>query len=180
MPMLFRGCLGAGQMRIEGDYLIGPAVDETASLFEKADGPFFWMSPSALALNDEFAETFSDRIEPGLMIRYPVPLKQGRQETLVHAYFGIRSRHWPQTRLKIQSAFGENLDRSVRRKLTNTVAFLNHVEEVARAEAGTGRVAFRMPYWDDLTYSQRFQILKNCGFDEVSKFPRRIKPLKLV
>ena len=62
-------------MRIDGNFLIGPAVDETASLFELADGPFFWMSPSALELSDEFAETFPDQIEPGLMIRYPVPLK---------------------------------------------------------------------------------------------------------
>lgn len=46
LPLLFRGCIGAGLMKMDGDFLIGPAVDETASQFELSDGPFFWLSDS--------------------------------------------------------------------------------------------------------------------------------------
>jgi len=180
MPLLLRGCMSVGWLRLEGDFMIGPAVDDAAGLFEEADGPFFWMSPTALTLNDEFAETFHDRIEPGLMVRYPVPLKRGKIETLVHTYFGVRSKHWPQTRLRIKNAFGENLDRRVRKKLANADAFLDHIEEVAQVGTRDGQAGFRMPYWDDLTFSQRLQILKHSGFDADSKFPRRSEPLKLL
>ena len=45
LPLLFRGCLGAGLMKMEGEFLIGPAVDQTASLFEKADLFSEWPPP---------------------------------------------------------------------------------------------------------------------------------------
>jgi len=47
-PLLFRGCMAAGLMKVDGDFVIGPAVDEAAELYERSDGAFFWMGPSAL------------------------------------------------------------------------------------------------------------------------------------
>jgi hypothetical protein len=177
MPLLFRGCLGAGWMKVEGDFLIGPAVDETASLFEQADGPFFWMSPSALAINDRYADTFGDRIEPGLMIRYPVPLKKGNSiETMVHVYYGVKcpAARWAQTRAAIDAAFGPRpLHRRVKSKYVNTQAFLNRVEEVALHDKEVKSGSVRVPFWEDLTQSQRMQILKRGGPDVISEFPRR-------
>jgi len=179
LPLLFRGCLGAGLMRLDGDFLIGPAVDETASLFEKADGPFFWLSPEALAINDEFSDTFHERLEPTLMVRYHVPLNDGRQsESLVHNYFGIREspEQWSETRLRIDNAFGTKpLDQMVLSKYSNANGFLDHVESLAQTQRGIYPTNYRLPYWEDLTSGQRFQILKHNGFDDAERYPRRTK-----
>jgi hypothetical protein len=179
IPLLFRGCLGAGLMKMEGDFLIGPAIDETASLYEEADGPFLWMSPSALAVNDEYADTFSERIEPTLMIRYAVPLKRGKRiETLVHSYFGVRrhAEYRYKIRAQIDKAFGPKpLPQQLHAKYSNTKAFLGRVETLAGADSERVRLKVRTPYWDDLTFSQRLQILKVGGMDAADKFPRRSK-----
>lgn len=109
VPLLFRGCLAAGGMSIEGDFFIGPAVDEAAEHFDLSDGPFFWMAPSALALNEKYAVTFHDRIEPAIMIRYSVPMKDGMSRpTLVHCHAGLTrpAARWLQTRQRVFSAFG--------------------------------------------------------------------------
>lgn len=72
--LLFRGCLAAGEIKEEVDFLIGPAIDEAAERCEQADGPFFWLAPSALEVTQSYADTFPDRIEPTIMVPYSVPL----------------------------------------------------------------------------------------------------------
>jgi hypothetical protein len=59
-----RGCLAAGALRIDGNFVIGPAVDEAAHWFEQAEGAFFWLTDSAMAVNNRYAETFIDRLDP--------------------------------------------------------------------------------------------------------------------
>jgi hypothetical protein len=176
LPLLLRGCVGAGLMKMDGDFLIGPAVDETASFYEKAEGPFFWMTPSALALDDEFAETFMDRIEPALMTRYAVPLKDGKRiETLVHAYSGATCpiETWTQTRLRIEKAFGKKpLRPDVAIKYANTISFLDSIER-DRCQTKPMTIALRRPYWEDLTLNQKLSVLKEGGSEEAANFPRR-------
>jgi hypothetical protein len=116
-PFLFRGCMAAGRVSIDGDFLIGPAIDEAAELYERSDGPFFWMAPSALRINDSYADTFVERIEGSLMIRYPVPMKNGvAEQTLAHDHFinGPTEDRAALTRVRMISAFGRQLRSSSR------------------------------------------------------------------
>lgn len=176
LPLLLRGCVGAGLMKMEGDFLIGPAVDEAASLYETAEGPFFWMTPSALALDDEFAETFMDRIEPALMMRYAVPLKNDKKiETLVHAYSGATCPigTWAKTRLQIEKVFGEKpLRPDVAIKYANTTAFLESIDGYRR-RVKPREMKLRKPYWEDLTLNQKLSVLKRGGIGEMDNYPRR-------
>jgi hypothetical protein len=135
--LLFRGCLAAGFMMIDDDFVIGPAVDEAAELFELSEGAFFWMAPSAMKINDTYCESFVDRIDPALMIRYPVPLKDGTAPaTLVFNHFGLTRpvAGWSTTCQKILQAFGdENVGSDIKRKRQNIATFLDHVTRLRRS-----------------------------------------------
>jgi hypothetical protein len=164
-PFLFRGCMTTGRVSIDGDFLIGPAIDEAAELYERSDGPFLWMAPSALRTNDTYADTFMERIEPNLMIRYPVPMKSGATEqTLAHHHF-LRARDDDRPaliRARTISAFGDTEKRpDVARKRANALAFLDHIQQMPPFRDA----AFRMPYLEDLTLHQRISIAKREGLD---------------
>jgi hypothetical protein len=178
-PFLFRGCMAAGRMNIDGDFMIGPAVDEAAGFFEQSDGPFFWMAPSALHIVDEYAETFFDRIEPIYMIRYPVPMKNGTtMPTLVHHYFGLgltlNHDKWVLTRQKLIQAFGTELRQDIVRKRHNAVAFLDHVSQIAATAGPFTSMSFtREPYLEDLTHNQIISILHIGGIEMLHSLPRK-------
>ncbi len=164
-PLLFRGCLAAGLMRVDSHFVIGPAVDEAAELFELSEGPFFWMAPSAMKINDTYCETFLDRIEPTLMIRYPVPLKDGTAPaTLVFNHFGLTrpAASWSTTRQRILEAFGHKHVRSdIERKRQNVAAFLDHVARLRRS--GEWRklpFVYRQPDFKDLSPYQRLMLMR--------------------
>lgn len=175
-PLLFRGCMAAGRMNIDGDFLIGPAVDEAAAHFEQSDGPFFWMAPSALHIVDEYAETLFERFEPNIMIRYPIPMKKGMvAQTLVHHYFGFTQAHdkWVLTREKLIKAFGPDLRPDILKKRDNTLAFLDHVSHAAAISDPRASISIRVPYLEDLTSSQRLNILYKEGIDVLRALPRK-------
>jgi hypothetical protein len=146
--LLFRGCMAAGLMMVDGDFVIGPAVDEAAELFELSEGAFFWMAPSAMKINDTHCENFVDRIEPNLMIRYPVPLKdRAAPITLVFNYFGLTRpvAGWTTTCQKILQAFGdENVRGNIKEKRQNMVTFLDHVTRVRVRKVGKVGTLFTM------------------------------------
>lgn len=181
-PLLFRGCVAAGRMNIDGDFMIGPAVDEAAGFFEQSDGPFFWMAPSALHIVDEYAETFFDRIEPIYMIRYPVPMKNGTtMPTLVHHYFGLRRNlnhdKWVLKRRRLIQAFGTELRPDIVRKRHNAVAFLDHVSQIAATASPFTSMSFpRNPYLEDLTHNQIISIVLKAGVDSLHSFPSKPSP----
>lgn len=163
-PLLFRGCLAAGFMKVEGDFVIGPAVDEAAELFELSEGAFLWMAPSAMKINDTYCETFVDRIEPALMIRYPVPLKDGTAPaTLAFNYFGLTrpAAGWLTTCQRVLEAFGDNpLCNDIERKRHNVAALLDHVARL-RQSGGWRRKPFvyREPNMEDLSPPARLMLL---------------------
>lgn len=183
-PLLFRGCMAAGRMNIDGDFMIGPAVDEAAGFFEQSDGPFFWMAPSALHIVDEYAETFFDRIEPIYMIRYPVPMKnRTTMSTLVHHYFGLgltlNHDRWVRKRQKIIQVFGTELRRDIVRKRNNAVAFLDHVSQIAATAGPFTSMSFpRKPYLEDLTHNQIISILHNGGVEALHSYPSKPAPTR--
>jgi hypothetical protein len=144
--------------------LIGPAVDEAAERYETADGPFLWMAPSALEISRLYAQTFLDRVEPVIMLPYPVPLNNGNiVQTNTFTYFQLsrEADARAETRRCLLQAFGEDpLTPKVRAKKQNTALFLDYIEETMRDE---GRMRderiFRLPEWDDLSPSQRIKLL---------------------
>jgi hypothetical protein len=44
-PLTVRGCVTSGKFLIEGSHIIGPAIDEAATMHEAANGAFVWMLP---------------------------------------------------------------------------------------------------------------------------------------
>lgn len=70
-PLLYRGCIAVGDHLFDGNFIVGPAVDEAAEGFEKADGAFVWMMPSALAAHGP-----ENHSQPYAMA-YDVPMKCG-------------------------------------------------------------------------------------------------------
>jgi hypothetical protein len=44
-PITTRGCVTYGDFILRGSHVIGPGVDEAATLHEKADGAFVWIRP---------------------------------------------------------------------------------------------------------------------------------------
>lgn len=46
--LLLRGCISYGEHMADGNFIIGPAVDQAAEHMDIADGAFVWLLPSAL------------------------------------------------------------------------------------------------------------------------------------
>jgi len=57
---------------MDGDFVLGPAVDEAAEFMGQAEGAFVWLAQSAKALVD----TATKPIAPTFM-KYEVPMKRG-------------------------------------------------------------------------------------------------------
>jgi hypothetical protein len=168
--------MAVGRVNMDGDFLIGPAVDEAADFFEKSDGPFFWMAPSALEINNRYADTFFERIDPNLMIRYSVPMKDGTEsETLAHHHFCFRDAkdRWALTRARLISAFGDIDQRpDIIRKRENVLAFFDHIQRAAASPDNKQDFDVRLPYLEDLTRDQRLHILIHDGIEGLRSFPR--------
>jgi hypothetical protein len=175
-PFLFRGCMSAGRVSMDGDFLIGPAIDEAAELYEQSDGPFFWLAPSALRIHDRYADTFNDRMDPNMITRYPVPMKNGTAvDTLTHTHFGLTRppEGWALTRARIITAFGDTQGHpSVARKRDNVLALLDHIQQMAASPDRNRGFTLRLPYLEDLTHDQRMNILVHDGVEALKSFPR--------
>lgn len=161
--LLFRGCVAAGRMKEDMDFLIGPAVDEAAERFEKADGPFLWLAPSALDVCRRYEATYLERIEQTLMVPYRLPLNNGAwAKTRVFTHFCVTQDKEARmkTRQRILEAFGNNvLAPSVEQKRENVVKFFEHVERIAESGGWKkNRPAFRWPDWEDLSPAQRLRL----------------------
>ena len=46
-PLAYRGCIAYGEFEMEGDVLLGPAIDEAATSAEQAEAAVVWCTPSA-------------------------------------------------------------------------------------------------------------------------------------
>jgi hypothetical protein len=162
-PLLFRGCVAAGEFLAESDFLIGPAIDEAAEGFEKADGPFLWLSKSALEVSRVYSETFLDRLEPTMFIPHNLPLNDGSSvPTSVFTYFGLTQRREDRliVRRQLLAAFGKGpLSKNVLRKKTNAARFLSKIDRLAVSGSWMKEpVVHRFPDWNDLTSSQKIRL----------------------
>jgi hypothetical protein len=50
IPLALRGCITFGEHQVDGNFLIGQAVDQAASLYEDAQAAMVWMTPLAANL----------------------------------------------------------------------------------------------------------------------------------
>ena len=50
IPLVYRGCLTVGDFYAEGQFFVGPAVDESARWFEEGDAAIVWLTPKAAKL----------------------------------------------------------------------------------------------------------------------------------
>lgn len=82
-PLHYRGVITVGEFAADEQrsFVVGPAVDEVAALEREAEGAFIWYTPSAA---QHLAPHLDPTTEPSRVMRYGVPLKDGRSfETLV-------------------------------------------------------------------------------------------------
>ncbi len=74
----YRGCIAAGTFEIDGQFIVGEAIDEAAEHYELAEGAFVWLTPSAKALWEEaLADEPSDETDD-ILVPHSVPLKGGQ------------------------------------------------------------------------------------------------------
>ena len=165
-PLLLRGCIAVGGLVEDASTLIGPAVDEAASLFKRPDGPFLVLAPSAMQIAAEFADTYGERLVPNLMLPYRVPLNDGsRMLTPTYRFgcaFGDAKTRRRKARL-LAGAFGcRPLSAAVRRKRTNAARFLRFVDRETKRRTWLkhGARPLRRPRWQDLTTGQRIALIR--------------------
>lgn len=76
--LVYRGCVCAGEMLIDSDIFLGPAVDEAAEKSPLADGGFVWLARSAQSwISDDMIPTRPVITLDELAIPYAVSLKGG-------------------------------------------------------------------------------------------------------
>lgn len=89
--LTYRGAVAYGQFEIDGEFLIGPAIDEAAENHEQADGPFVFLCESAVNMKErgdaasEHIQNLDQRFDYLTSLlsldafdkRYRVPLKDG-------------------------------------------------------------------------------------------------------
>ena len=63
MPLPLRGCISFGRHLCEGNFLIGPAVDEAAEYMNEPEGAFIWVLPGAAERTHRFRTRASTLIQ---------------------------------------------------------------------------------------------------------------------
>jgi hypothetical protein len=56
MPLPLRGCISFGRHLSEGNFLIGPAVDQAAEYMNEPEGAFIWVLPGVVERHKSFRE----------------------------------------------------------------------------------------------------------------------------
>ncbi|MGC4070160.1 MAG: hypothetical protein QM784_36980 [Polyangiaceae bacterium] len=132
--LAYRGCISYGKFEIRSNFVMGPAVDEAATLVDSAQAALVWLTPSA------------KRVMDGIRLRQPcnlvrpwrVPLKGGHHyETyVISPYVGVAEDSWSSLREALLETFSSNAI-DVRIKAQHTDEFLQHElrrRQNARAE----------------------------------------------
>jgi hypothetical protein len=113
-PIAFRGCIAVGQLCMDGEFLIGPAVDEAAEWHEQADAAVVWLTPSALIAKEHHDMTDFRSLQ-GLTFEWDVPLKRARSfRTLVANPHPLED----EVERKLLASFGDTMETAVKRQQT--------------------------------------------------------------
>ena len=139
--ILLRGAAAHGRFLASGEVFIGPAVDEAACWYDRADWAGVLATPSLATLLDDWGDP--ERASVPCFVPYPVPLKpivNQRDDCSSTNELGW-ALGWSSTSMQrgeLVSAFGSKVDSpSVQRKLANTLAFHDYwIETLNRLLGG--------------------------------------------
>ena len=132
--IFLRGALSFGQYYQEGPIFLGPAIDDVANWYEKADWIGVITTPRTNYIVDCFGHT---HIGVGTFaipqfIRYPVPMKSGPPISLNAfnwpiIYQEMRTAEQKSIARRFRSLFAdqENFDERVMKKYENTLSFID-------------------------------------------------------
>jgi hypothetical protein len=127
-PLAYRGAIAVGSFSIDYPFIVGPAIDEAASLMELANGAFVWLAPSATTEDAIYEHDKDD--QPLLEMPWSVPLKGGDtyQTRCVNPAVGcLVPEEWPQVRSAILTSMSKpRLELAL--KYQNTWAFIEKIE----------------------------------------------------
>lgn len=138
-PWAYRGVLAYGEFGVKDNFIAGPAVDEAAELFERANAAQVWLAPSALKLYyDTLPKVFNGGADDPLLLEHAVPFKDGtKYVTRVLNPVGrfIKRKEFVE---RILASF-EPVDSSPMRidvaiKRDNTMEFLNKALDLAKSK----------------------------------------------
>lgn len=154
--LTLRGCITFGSHICDGNFIVGPAVDEAAEHMNAADGAFVWLLPEAAALNERFQaniirygksifklkkdigiRTALEKVLafPDVLAGYDMPLKSGRSLTvsLINPIHGGSDTFEHVTSLYSKAMASRQLDVMVKHQ--NTLKFLSFaLAQTVRAE----------------------------------------------
>jgi hypothetical protein len=136
IPLSYRGCITFGDFLIDSQFLLGPAIDEAASLEREAEGAFVWLAPSALRqFNNRIDESLVRHLEPGEMLPWHVPMKNGRTYETLALNLGLthsRDDKWDQAVSGLESSFNPNsrsLPLEIEIKRQNTMRYIAYLQQ---------------------------------------------------
>lgn len=136
IPLGYRGCITFGNFLVESQFLLGPAIDEAASLEREAEGAFVWLAPSALRqFNNRQDEFMIRQLEPGEMLPWNVPMKNGRTYETLALNLGLthsQDSRWDQIISGLETSFNPNarsLSLEVEMKRQNTMRYISYLQQ---------------------------------------------------
>jgi hypothetical protein len=139
-PLVYRGVVTCGAMVVAPPSYLGPATDEAAKLYEKAEAALVWLAPSALdAVRDR--RSYHPRVWETMTVPYAVPLKSDERPVTVETRDTIALSPFVDTsdpaelaavRAGMERAMA-GADPRVERKRENTLRFLDRAEQAARS-----------------------------------------------
>lgn len=83
MPLPLRGCISFGPHLCEGNFLVGPAIDQAAEYMNAPEGAFIWVLPSAADRHAAFLArslTLLGQPPETIMAAHAIALERGAEE----------------------------------------------------------------------------------------------------
>jgi hypothetical protein len=68
-PVPMRGCITYGEHIIDGNFILGEAVDAAAQNEKLADGAFVWLHPEAASMFSKFTKQFNKNLYQGSLLK---------------------------------------------------------------------------------------------------------------
>lgn len=94
VPLPLRGCISFGRHLCEGNFLIGPAVDQAAEYMNEPEGAFIWVLPGVAERHNYFrtrALAIMDQPKETIMAAHAIAVERGAKgaaELLMHPEAG--------------------------------------------------------------------------------------------
>lgn len=74
VPLAYRGAIVVGSYDVSEHFLIGPAIDEAASVYDRAQGAIIWLTPTA---REHVAGWLKGQPHNTHLVKFAVPFKGG-------------------------------------------------------------------------------------------------------